>query len=533
MYDLMHNTYIVYQHDGSEAPRDSFTLRVSDGRHDVTRTADVHVRAHNDEPVRLVRNRALQVAYGGTRVLSTRVLKAVDADNDDSQLYYVLLGGPERGSLEARGWDGEWRGLGAGDNFTQDDVGRNAVRYVHTRALGEAMTDEFRFRVTDGVSAVEQQTFTVRFPKGDGIALLTAVMRLAVSGRAPVNTRVLSASDETNQPQDIVFNVTVAPRHGRLTTNRQRHLATITRFTQLDLAAQVVYYEHTGSARDETDSFQFVVTNSQNATRAGEVQIVLVSTDRVLPTLDVNVPLTVPQGERANVTAGHLHVTDPDTAPARLMYSLAEPPHLGRLLRDHRPLVDDFSQLDIDSGRIVYQSERRDDLGMDYFLFNVTDLRGGGGPGSSEEGGYLINGTRQTKPAFFSILIQPPAALLPRLVVNRKPELIEDLGEGRHGFVLDARYLKATHGQTAPSDILYTLLQRPRRGELEHTTRGRTVRRRFTQQDVNSGQIVYVLNESDDDDKSDVIGDAADQTTNDMFRFRVQDRSNTALDNQK
>ena len=116
--------------------------------------------------------------------------------------------------------------------------------------------------------------------------------------------------------------------------------------------------------------------------------------------------------------------------------------------------------------------------------------------------------------------LQPPAKQPPSLDVNRVPDSLESLGGGRYGYVLNERWLKASHAEVGPDDLLYTLIDRPRNGYLEHTVRQRVIRRRFTQRDVEDRKVVYVLN-----DKT--------QATNDSFTFRLQDRHSNTLDNQR
>ena len=86
--------------------------------------------------------------------------------------------------------------------------------------------------------------------------------------------------------------------------------------------------------------------------------------------------------------------------------------------------------------------------------------------------------------------------------------------------MLSERWLRATHPDVEPDDLLYTIVDRPRNGYLEHTVRQRVIRRRFTQRDVDNRKVVYVIN-----DKT--------QATNDSFTFRLQDRHSNTLDNQR
>jgi len=86
---------------------------------------------------------------------------------------------------------------------------------------------------------------------------------------------------------------------------------------------------------------------------------------------------------------------------------VVERPLHGELLIGGRRVSRSFTQTDVDSGQVQYQSHEVDETMTDYFLFAVADGR---------HDGYLVNGTARRKPAFFNILIQPPSQ-----VMNKKP----------------------------------------------------------------------------------------------------------------
>ncbi len=67
-----------------------------------------------------------------------------------------------------------WRELLLGQNFTQDDVDRNTVRYVHTGGREKSSTDFFVFQVNDGQHRMPKETFDIEIisSKGKEIAVL-------------------------------------------------------------------------------------------------------------------------------------------------------------------------------------------------------------------------------------------------------------------------------------------------------------------------------------------------------------------------
>ena len=234
-----------------------------------------------------------------------------------------------------------------------------------------------------------------------------------------LTTDVLSASDGSRRPQDMQFTVTRPPTLGHLAMITEKDIP-VTAFSQLDLAAQKVVYIHTSKADLPEDFILFVVTNGANRTRNGVFRITIASLDQKLPSLDTNLPLTVVQSETAILDDKFLMVTDPDTPTLNLTFVVTEGPTHGELLVRGRPIVDRFTQRDVDERQVAYRNDGTDDVGMDFFLFMVTDLH---------HEGYLRNGSLQTKVAFFSLLIQPLAKEPPRLINNNRPTTLELLGE--------------------------------------------------------------------------------------------------------
>ena len=58
---------IVYQNDGTEVTTDSFTLHLSDGKFEKTKTVSVIIGLANDETPRVTVNRGLRVQAGRYR----------------------------------------------------------------------------------------------------------------------------------------------------------------------------------------------------------------------------------------------------------------------------------------------------------------------------------------------------------------------------------------------------------------------------------------------------------------------------------
>ena len=522
MHDVHYRMHLKYKHDGSENYRDQFTLKLTDGVHSTRGTSKIKVMPINDERPQLLTNTGISVKYGQHRKLSSVVLESTDGDNSENELYYIVIKGPEQGMLEkvsemrALGPSQYWAEVPAGDNFTQYDVDMNNVRYTHTGGAvrGDASKDSFVFQVTDGMNVLQHETFNIEIAQtGESdLALLNKGMDVKEGESRILSTEVLSASDNTDRAQDIIFVVITPPQNGRLEMAAEPGTA-ISQFTQLDLAAQIVLYVHTGKRDVPFDSFEFQVITSANYTRTAIFTINVATVDEALPTIVANVPLTVLQGEEIQLTTSNLQITDLDTSPRNLTYTVVEGPRHGRLLKQDIPLDGQtFTQQDIDMGFMKYKSNRSDDSGnFDYFLFTVSD-------GHHE--GYLNNGTVVTKPVFFNILIQPLTQEPPRMVSNKSPTHLDYNGDDEYSYVLKTEHLQAVHAGSETIDIVYVITQKPEHGILHHLATKRMIRKRFTQKDVDDGNVLYVLE-----------GDV--QAYNDSFAFRVQNGFGNALPEQR
>ncbi len=273
--------------------------------------------------------------------------------------------------------------------------------------------------------------------------------------------------------------------------------------------AEKIVYIHTSKADISVDSFVFVVHNSLNHSKEGIFRIRIEPIDTTLPTLDTNVALTVVQSHDAVITIHNLHASDPDTSRENLTYYMTEVPQHGHLLRSGARVKDTFTQYDIDQGHLVYKSNGVGDAFSDFFMFVVNDIN---------NQGYLINGTLQSRPAFFNILIQPLEKEPPTLHNNMKPKELEILDNGRYGFQFTTEHLHATHPLVDSTGIVYTILDKPVYGYIENTKTGRTIKKRFRQSDIDEGKIAYILTDGT-------------RATNDSFVFRVQDSHRNTLDN--
>uniref|UniRef100_A0A3P9KP61 FRAS1-related extracellular matrix protein 1 n=1 Tax=Oryzias latipes TaxID=8090 RepID=A0A3P9KP61_ORYLA len=501
MEDLKHGMDVMYAHDDSEDVEDSFSIRLTDGKHQVDRRLRVEVLPVNDQVPRIIRNNGLEVEPGEARVISSVTLLAQDGDTPSSEVQFILESVPKQGLLQLKEKE-RWETLTAGRNCTQESVDMNLLRYVHVGPHAAKTQDLFVFHLEDGKNQSPPQHFHIsvkELKKGD-IAIFVRPATLSRGDRLVLTTDVLLATDDSDKPEELLFVITEPPAHGHLEylTHSGRSIST---FSQMDVAANLVAYVHDDRASRTTETFQFTVSNGKSS-QSGSFQLQVEMVDRVLPALTNNRGLRIPRGSAMILGPDSLCMSDPDTPPVNLTFVLKQLPKYGHLLRSGTALGagSNFTQADINQLELVYAHDGGPSL-IDRLAFTASD---------STNRGFLLDGQLQTEPVFFTVQItslddSPPEVV--RLLPLWKAEMLAD---GRHGIFVSSRELKAQDVDSRDEEVVFSIIRQPYFGYLENTTTGAFVSRRFSQTDLNRRRIVYI------------IGPNA-ESLSDSLEFRVSD----------
>ena len=89
------------------------------------------------------------------------------------------------------------------------------------------------------------------------------------------------------------------------------------------------------------------------------------------PAVTANNTLTISRGNSAPITSSLLQVSDPDTSPAGLRFTVVSPPTAGTITKNGAP-ASAFTQADLNAGRIQY-ANGGSSRATDSFDFTVTD----------------------------------------------------------------------------------------------------------------------------------------------------------------
>ncbi|NXW89537.1 FREM1 protein, partial [Alopecoenas beccarii] len=505
---LKNGMKLMYIHDNSENLTDSFKIQLSDGKHKVLRTISVMVIPVNDEKPVLSKKVDIEVNIGETRIISSAVLSAEDKDTPRERIYYLFERLPENGQLQLKVGQG-WMTLQTGMKCTQEELDMNLVRYAHTGAIGSKNQDSFTFHLWDGYNRSPTANFYINIKdmeKGD-IAVFTKPLRVSKGDRSYITTDVLLVLDGTDKPEELLYVITSPPQYGQIEYVSYPGIP-IRSFSQMDVARHIVCYVHNTKAVVSEDSFRFIISNGLR-TKHGTFMISLEAADQALPTLSRNTGLRLMEGTTALLSPDVLQLSDPDTAKENLTFLLAQLPQYGHLYyRGAMLLQYNFTQQDVDNRDVAYK-HRGGDSQTDRFTFVATD-------GTNQ--GFIMNGRVQSEPVAFTIqAVDHLDKIAPKIMHLRCFSDVEVLKNGNYGIYITARSLKASDPNTEDDKIMFRILRGPHYGYLENITTGRFIQEWFSQKDLNSKIILYVINPSQ-------------EVNSDNIEFQVTDaRGNSAV----
>ncbi|XP_043929269.1 FRAS1-related extracellular matrix protein 2 [Protopterus annectens] len=507
--DIKESSSIIYEHDNSETKEDSFRIKLTDGKHAVEKTVLIMVIPVDDETPRMTINDGLEIEIGDTKVVSNNILKATDLDSDDKSLTYIIRFGPGQGLLQRRRPSGEAGNITLGMNFTQDEIDRNFIQYVHTGQ--EGIRDLIKFDVTDGLNPLIDRYFYVTIGSIDMVFpdVVSKGVSLKEGGKVSLTTDLLSTSDLNSPDENLVFSITRAPMRGHLECTDSPGLP-ITSFTQLQLAGNKIYYIHTSDDEVKMDSFEFEVTDGYNPIFR-TFRISIADVDNKKPVITVH-DLIVSEGENKLITPFELTVEDRDTPDPLLRFIVTQLPVHGQLIFNNTKSVISFTKQDLNENLISYKHDGSESV-EDSFSFTVTD--------GTHTDFYIFPDTvfETRKPQMMKIRILIVDNGVPQIVVNKGAPTLRILSTGHLGFIITSKALKAEDRDSSHISLKFRIIDGPTHGYLVNTGKGNATITEFTQADIDDMHICYILKDGNN-------------ATSDIFHFTIQDNGGNKLKNQ-
>nr|XP_020040117.1 FRAS1-related extracellular matrix protein 2 [Castor canadensis] len=506
---IIESSSIIYEHDNSETQEDSFVIKLTDGKHSVEKMVLIMVIPVDDETPRMTINNGLEIEIKETKIINNKILMATDLDSEDKSLVYIIRYGPRHGFLQRQKPTGVYENITLGMNFTQDEVDRNLIQYVHVGQ--EGTRDLIKFDVTDGINALIDRYFYVSIGSIDIVFpdVISKGVSLKEGGKVTLTTDLLSTSDLNSPDENLVFTITRAPMRGHLECTDQPGVSIIS-FTQLQLAGNKIYYIHTADDEVKMDSFEFQVTDGRNPVFR-TFRISISDVDNKKPVVTIH-NLVVSESESKLITPFELTVEDRDTPDKLLKFIVTQVPIHGHLLFNNSRPVMVFTKQDLNENLISYKHDGTESR-EDSFSFTVTD--------STHTDFYVFPDTvfETRKPQVMKIQVLAVDNSVPQIAVNKGASMLRTLTTGHLGFMITSKILKVEDRDSLHFSLRFIVTEGPQHGYLLNLGKGNHSITQFTQADIDEMKICYVLQEGAN-------------ATSDIFHFVVEDGGGNKLTNQ-
>uniref|UniRef100_A0ABM5GJ71 FRAS1-related extracellular matrix protein 3 isoform X1 n=1 Tax=Pogona vitticeps TaxID=103695 RepID=A0ABM5GJ71_9SAUR len=540
---------VIYQHDGSEhSYSDNVVFRMGDGQHQVEFLYPITIAPEDDQPPLLNANTGLVLSEHQVVQISPFVLSATDIDSDDSTIRFVLKeveGSPEMPHLgvlllrqaeialsyedeEDTGRDlnaaSSWRFLESEGvyekevtEWLQQDILDGKLYYRHTGSHSTSLTmDQFVFYLQDDNDPPNQsgeQVFLIKVQPVDnlppelypGTSLQMTVLEYQVTH---FRKRFLRYTDLDTDDRELKYTVLTPPTDtdenhpvvaGQIVLS-DNPLVAVTHFTQAQINHHKVAYKPPDQELGITPrvvQFTYRVEDTAGNSALGTFTLFLQPVDNQPPQI-TNAGFTVFEGGSFLLTSSQLDATDKDTDTDRIVFTLAEAPqhgHLRYLEEGSMVQGESFILDDIINGRISYQ-HNGDEYTSDSFQLEVSD------------------GVHQV-PITVKIAVQP--------VDDERPSITLPGSHGLLGAFIDVlensateittSLIQGTDEDTDELALTFIVEDPPRLGDI--LVDG-VPSKRFTQQDLISGTVVYAHTD----------GEIGLKKRSDSFNLTISDLSN-------
>ncbi|XP_062984143.1 chondroitin sulfate proteoglycan 4-like [Elgaria multicarinata webbii] len=384
---------LVFVHSG--AMSGGFNFQVTDGLNFAPR--QIFSITARTLVIHLENNNGLEVFPGSRKPVTPHNLKAITNDVVEAEnrtIFFTVTNSPKLGRLIAVLSGNSTQDI---SSFTQSMVDEGMVAYEHANkeAVDWNAQDYFMFTVSSPPAALGPQAFHINISydiKGhDRRTQLLANTGVAVQEGGKIliskthldGSNLLSKLPEAQRSAfEVWYQVIMLPQHGRIIVGERNITREKPNFSQYIINKFGITYVHDDS-ESLTDQFIFAVwlnQKSKSATKPDSnvleetFNITIVPVNDQAPELKTKMlHLNVLQGDTTVLGPKNLKVEDIDNTPEEIKYTIIRDPQNGYLaLWTHlNESIRDFTQADIDGGRVWFVQDGSSSSGV--FYFSVTD----------------------------------------------------------------------------------------------------------------------------------------------------------------
>ncbi|XP_016322200.1 chondroitin sulfate proteoglycan 4-like [Sinocyclocheilus anshuiensis] len=478
---------VYYFHDSSETTEDSFTLAAAAShitRRSASLTIGITILPVNDEPPRIQRNTGMELVAGEESEITANMLSSEDLDTPPEELVYAIET-PSNGIVAFKVSPDD-----SMDSFTQAQINNGEVLFIHQGSEAGG----FSFTVTDGEHTSPLHRFVVK-ARQLTISMETKGELMVFPGTRQVISGDILRAITSEDGDEITYSLVKPPRLGRIIKPNQRgQFEEITRFTQTELDAGAVYYEHQMPAEPFwvlKDSVELALT-SPPATELHHSLPVTVS----YYAANQNVSSQLWKNKGVSVVQGQSKVIDSSVLDAsNLLASLPEQKRAGqdivyevRRFPNHGRLTLGGSDLPRDAPRFLQDDVARGDL-----EYNHDDSGA-----SSDSFSFRVH----LNPSGRTPQVQPGAVVLEEIFLisirrrdSNPPELVslDLLLEALQGSttIISKNYLNTVDQDSTPDEVRFLISKSPANGYVIYTDSGDRIDQ-FSQEDINTGRVAFV-----------------------------------------
>ncbi|XP_061473901.1 chondroitin sulfate proteoglycan 4-like [Rhineura floridana] len=384
---------LVFVHSG--AMSGGFNFQVTDGLNFAPR--QIFSITARTLVIHLENNNGLTLFPGSRKPITSHNLKAVTNDVGESEnrtILFTVANPPKLGRLISAHSDNSTQDI---TSFTQSMVDDGIIIYEHAKkeALDWNTQDSFMFTVSSPPAVLGPQVFHINISyeikRHDQSSQLLANTGAVVQegGKVLIDKTNLDSSNLLSKlpkaqrsTYEVWYQVTSLPKHGTIVVGERNITREKPNFSQYIVNKFGITYIHDDS-ESFTDQFMFAVwlnQKSKSATKphSGVLEetfnITVVPVNDHAPGLKTKVlHLNVLQGDTAVLGPKNLKVEDLDNVPEEIKYTIISNPQNGYLAlwTCLSEPIKDFTQADVDNGRVWFVQDGTSSSGV--FYFSVTD----------------------------------------------------------------------------------------------------------------------------------------------------------------